>query len=133
MTKEQRLFKGIILADLKIVSDYFNDPDKAMRQLAAYHMQQAVEKTIKLKAEIEGLNLWGHDIRALIKRCDDNGIDIGIPKMIREKEKMITGWEADCRYYPIKGARKDSVKKIYDVLYEWLEDGNTASKRRKVK
>ncbi len=68
MTREQKLLKGIILADLRIVSEHYNDPDKGMRQLAAYHMQQAVEKTIKLKAEIEGLNLWGHDIRALIKR-----------------------------------------------------------------
>lgn len=61
MTKDQKLYKGLILADLKIVASYYNDEDKAMRLQAAYHMQQAVEKTIKLKAEIKGLNLWGHN------------------------------------------------------------------------
>ena len=50
MTKDQKLYKGLILADLKIVVSYYNDEDKAMRLQAAYHMQQAVEKTIKLKA-----------------------------------------------------------------------------------
>lgn len=59
------------------------------------------------------------------------GIDIDIPKIIRDKEKMITGWEADCRYYPIKGARKDSVKKIYDAEVQWLEEGKTRTDRKK--
>ena len=58
MTKEQNLYKSLILADLKIVKRYYDDNDKALRLQAAYHMQQAVEKTIKLKAEIQGLNLW---------------------------------------------------------------------------
>ena len=57
MTKDQKLFKGLIYADLRIVTTYYNDEDKAMRLQSAYHMQQAVEKTIKLKAEIRGLNL----------------------------------------------------------------------------
>ncbi len=133
MTKEQKQFKGIILADLKMASRYYDDSDKHMRQLAAYHTQQAVEKTIKLKAEIEGLNLWGHDIRALIKSCDDHGIEIDVPDKIREKEKMITGWEAECRYYPVKAVRKDSIKRIIDEVTKWLEEGKTSSRLKKQK
>ena len=125
MTKEQKNYKGLILADLKIAQSYYDSEDKAMRLQAAYHMQQAVEKTIKLKAEIKGLNLWGHDIGALIKECDDNKVDISIPKEIRLKSRMITGWEADCRYYPVKVVRKDSIKSVYDVEVEWLNDGDT--------
>lgn len=125
MTKEQKQFKALIKADLKLVEDHWNTDDKALRLQAAYHMQQAIEKTIKLKAELEGLNLWGHDIDVLIKKCDDAGIDIAVPKLIREKADMYTHWEAECRYYPIKVVRKDSIKKVYDQAVKWLEDGKT--------
>lgn len=122
MTKEQKLYKSLIKADLKIVETYWDEEDKALRLQAAYHMQQAIEKTIKLKAEISGVNLWGHDIDVLIKKCDDAEIDIGIPKVIRDKADMYTHWEAECRYYPIKVVRKDSIKKVYDIITDWLEE-----------
>ena len=125
MTKDQKLYKGLILADLKIVALYYNDEDKAMRLQAAYHMQQAVEKTIKLKAEIKGLNLWGHNISRLIKLCDDGGIAIDVPRYIRDSAERLTSWEAEGRYYPIKAVRKDSIKRTYDVTVQWLDDGDT--------
>lgn len=125
MTKNQKLYKALIKADLKLVLDNYQNSDKAVRLQAAYHMQQAVEKTIKLKAEIEGLNLWGHEIDVLIKKCDDNNISIGIPKLIRNKADKITHWEAECRYYPVTVVRKDSIKNVYDATIEWLETGNT--------
>ena len=126
MTKDQKLYRGLILADLRIVAAYCNDDDKAMRLQAAYHMQQAVEKTIKLKAEIHGLNLWGHNISRLIKLCDDNGIEIKIPRYIRESAERLTSWEAEGRYYPVKVVRRDSIKKTYDVTVQWLGEGDTA-------
>ena len=67
----------------------------------------------------------GHDIDVLIKKCDDANLDIGIPKLIRDKADMYTHWEAECRYYPIKVVRKDSIKKVYDVVVIWLEEGAT--------
>lgn len=125
MTKEQKLYKALILADLRLVAEHYDDDNKAIRLQAAYHVQQAVEKTIKLKAELEGLSLWGHDIDVLLKRCDDNGINIDVPKYIRDKADIITHWEAECRYYPITVVRKDSIKKTYDVVKEWLGKGKT--------
>lgn len=125
MTKEQKQYKGLIKADLRIVSNYAESDDKALRLQAAYHMQQAIEKTIKLKAELKGLSLWGHDIDILLKKCNDVGIDIEVPKLIVEKADMYTHWEAECRYYPIKIVRKDSIKKAYDVVIAWLESGET--------
>ena len=95
MTREQKLYKALIKADLKLVTENYQDADKAIRLQAAYHMQQAVEKTIKLKAGIEGLNLWGHEIDVLIKKCDDNNINIDIPKLIRNKADVISHWEAE--------------------------------------
>ena len=125
MTIEQKQYKGLIVADLTVANKFYDSDNKALRLLAAYHVQQAAEKTIKLKAEIEGHNLWGHDIDALIKNCDDNDLRINIPKYIRDKADIITQWEAECRYYPIKVVRKDSIKKACDVVTEWLENGNT--------
>ena len=125
MTKEQKKYKALILADLKLVANYYNSEDKALRLQAAYHMQQAIEKTIKLKAEIEGLNLWGHDIEKLIKNCKDKGVDISVPDHIAAKADAITRWEAECRYYPVKVVRKDSIKKAYDITVEWLNSGKT--------
>jgi len=122
MTKEQKLFKGLILADLKIVDSFYDDSDKALRLQAAYHMQQAIEKTIKLKADIKGINLWGHDINRLIKECDEAKLDIKIPNYIRENADRFTSWEAESRYYPIKVVRRDSIKKAYDITKEWLSD-----------
>ena len=121
----------MILADLHLVSQNWNSDDKALRLQAAYHMQQAIEKTIKLKAEIAGLNLWGHDIDVLIKRCDDADADIVIPKIIREKADMYTHWESERRYYPIKVVRKDSIKKVLDIVVQWLEEGTTTSTKKR--
>ena len=125
MTKEQKQYRGLIRADLKIALDNYESTDKAMRLQAAYHMQQAVEKTIKLKAEIYGLNLWGHDIDILIKKCDDNNVDIDVPKYIRDHADIITHWEAECRYYPVKTVRKDTINRVYDITCKWLSEGNT--------
>lgn len=102
MTKEQKLYKALIKAGLKLVLNNYQDKDKSVRLLAAYHMQQAVEKTIKLKAEIKGLNLWGHDLDKLIKKCNDHNVDIHIPKYILDRTDMITHWEQECRYYHCK-------------------------------
>ncbi len=125
MNKEQKLYKALIKADIKIASDYYDSSDKYLRLQAAYHVQQAVEKTIKLKAEIEGLNLWGHDIDVLIKKCDDGNIEICVPAYIRNKADQITRWEAECRYYPVRVVRKDSIKRVCDEVNLWLDQGKT--------
>ena len=121
MTKEQKQYKLLIKADLKLVADNYLNDNKAVRLQAAYHMQQAVEKTIKLKAELAGLNLWGHDIDVLIRKCEDSGININVPKLIRDKADAITHWEADCRYYPVTVVRRDTIKRVYDETVKWLE------------
>ena len=125
LTREQKLYKSLIKADMKLVLDNYDNKDKAVRLQAAYHMQQAVEKTIKLKAEIKGLNLWGHEIDILIRKCDEKGIDIDVPKYIQDKADIITHWEAECRYYPVSVVRRDTIKKIYDIVLEWLNSGET--------
>ena len=125
MTEEQKQFKDLILADLKVVDDYYLSESKSLKLMAAYHMQQAIEKTIKLKAQLEGLYLWGHDIDVLINKCEEANVDINIPKFIKERADLISHWESECRYYPIKTVRRDSIKKAYDVTLDWLNRGES--------
>lgn len=125
MTKEQKMYKGLILADLRIVNTFTNSTIKQEKLQSAYHMQQAIEKTIKLKASIKGLNLWGHNIRVLIQNCDNAGLSIGIPKLIRKNANMYTSWEANCRYEPSSIINKNSIWAAYRVTLEWLNSGDT--------
>ena len=92
-----------------MTKEYYDSDDKAMRLQAAYHIQQAVEKIIKLKAEMKGKNLWGHDIVKLIDQCDKYELDIEVPDYIRKKTAQITMWEAECRYYPVSVVRKKTL------------------------
>ena len=110
-----------------IVQNYGKSDDKAERLLAAYHMQQAVEKTIKLKAELAGVNLWGHDISKLIQDCKKHNIygKVSIPKYIEDRQVMITKWEANCRYYPMTVIRRDSIMGVYRECSAWLNSGDT--------
>lgn len=125
MTKEQKRYKMIILSDLRIVYNNYNSENKEDRLQAAYHMQQAIEKTIKLKAGIKGLNLWGHDISALIKQCENRNINIQVPNLIKRNANMYTKWEAECRYYPTKVVRRDSIINAYKAVIKWLNSGDT--------
>ena len=126
MTKEQKQYKMLIKADLRIVERNWDSDDKGDRLQAAYHMQQAIEKTIKLKAHMHGIqDIWGHDIRALLNMCKTKGYNIDAPSLIVKNANIYSKWEADCRYYPIKVVRKDSIRAAYKVLVPWLESGET--------
>lgn len=125
MTNEQKNYKLLILADIHIAKKMYNSENKYYRLTAAYHTQQAIEKTIKLKAEIKGLNLWGHDIKKLVTMCDTYGIDINIPKLIRQNANRYTKWEANCRYYPTTVVRRDTIFNAIRVVEGWLNSGDT--------
>ena len=46
MTKEQKQFKLLILSDLKIAASLKDSESKSDRLMAAYHVQQAIEKQL---------------------------------------------------------------------------------------
>ena len=63
--------------------------------------------------------------KALIKADLKIASEINIPAYIRNKADQITGWEAECRYYPVKIVRKDSIKRVCDEVKLWLDQGKT--------
>lgn len=120
------MYKGLILADLKIVRNLADSEIRYEKLQAAYHMQQAIEKTIKLKANICcGVELWGHDIRKLLVECTRRGLDIKVPPLIRKNAHMYSSWEASCRYKPTAFINKNSIWAAYRVTVDWLNSGNT--------
>lgn len=121
---EQRKYKLLIESDLKIVTMLFKSESKSDRLLAAYHMQQAIEKSIKLDASRFNLNLWGHNIVRLIYECRQHGVYdyMCIPSEIERKAQMYTSWEANCRYNPSTIVRSDSIAKAYRLCRTYLDN-----------
>lgn len=93
---------GIVKADIiaaKQAIDYFNiHGNKDIKNIAAYHLQQAVEKLIKYQiyessAKINNAKMYTHNIEGLIAYSESLGIDIVIPKLIKDNSLIITKWE----------------------------------------
>lgn len=110
--------KGMILADLRIAG-MLCSCNRFDRLLASFHIQQAIEKTIKFKANDNGLTLYGHDIKILITDCDMAGIDIGIPKLIRKNADMYTSWYNN-RYNINAFVKVVSINSACSAVMEWL-------------
>lgn len=71
--------------------------DEGLVRIAAYHTQQALEKTLKFILEENGEQLVKtHDLSILISNLDKIGISI--PKAIIEIHTIVTHWESMTRY-----------------------------------
>lgn len=106
-SQTSEISKGIILADVitaKQAIEYFKESkNKDIKNIGAYHIQQAVEKLIKLQIydsgkKIDNSKTYTHSIKKLIKYGEELGLGLNIPKPIAENAQMITDWEAGSRY-----------------------------------
>lgn len=109
---------AIAKADLKTAKKLVDSDDKYEKHIAAYHTQQAMEKTLKYLAAEKGKNLWGHDITKLIVQCKQLGIVV--PDLIDKNSAAYTEWEVVSRYYPRKAIRRDSIAKAIKAVDEWI-------------
>lgn len=65
----------------------------------AYHLQQAVEKTLKAFLECVGVTVPNtHDIDKLVRMSKNNGSKVVLTEWLEEKTDMLTRWETDTRY-----------------------------------
>ena len=124
------LSKGMIQADIMAARqaiDYFEEKHfKDMKNIAAYHLQQAVEKLIKIQIYAHGSNIsnrqmYTHNILKLIAYADAICSDADIPEYIREHSLQITDWEAGSRYDVGFSVRIDVLKKMLAVVSEWAK------------
>lgn len=125
------LTKGIIRADLvaaRQAIEYFQDKGiRDIKNIAAYHLQQAAEKLIKIQiyksvSDVNNSQMYTHNLDRLILYAESGGIRIHVPDYIREHSVQISDWEAGSRYDVGFSIRIDTLKKAYDVISRWEKD-----------
>lgn len=125
------LSKGIIKADLIMAKQGLekykeNTKIKDLKNMVAYHIQQAVEKMIKIQIYKSGIaydnkSIYTHDINNLIVYARLIGVDLVIPKAIEDNCMTITDWEAGSRYDIKFSVRVDTLEKYLEVCNAWIE------------
>ena len=122
------LTKGIIKADLiaaKQAIEYFQQKGvKDIKNIAAYHLQQAAEKLIKLQiyksvADVNNSQMYTHNLDRLILYAESLEVSIDVPSYIREHSVQISDWEAGSRYDVGFSIRIDTLERTYEVISEW--------------
>ena len=91
--------------------------DEIMLNYAGYHLQQAVELSLKYILFMNGVDFPKvHSINHLISIFEENNMMDYIPEYIDDNSDMLTNWESQTRYvlnYQI--ARRKIVKAIPEI------------------
>lgn len=83
----------------KIIRKSINDDDEEMINLVGYHLQQALELSLKYTLEMNGVEYpTTHRIEDLIKIAKNNNVDLHINDYIKEHDALLTSWESNTRY-----------------------------------
>ena len=91
-----KAIQNITLA--KMIYSQLTD-DEVYLNYIAYHVQQAIELSIKYTLELNGVEYpRTHDISQLIYLAKKESIDLYLSKYIEEHSDMFTIWESKTRY-----------------------------------
>ena len=118
-----RLFRRAYL-DYKAAENLLKIPenDEAYMNTVAYHLQQAVEKTLKAFLECVGVTVPNtHDIDKLVRMSKNNGSRVVITEWVEEKTDMLTRWETDTRYDIDYCVEKNKVQTGLKEIKEFLD------------
>lgn len=97
--------------------------DEVYLNYMGYHIQQAVELSIKYTLEINGIEYpRTHDISQLIYLAKKEDIDLGISKYIEEHSEMFTLWESKTRYVLNYKLEKNKVEKSIIEVEKYLDN-----------
>lgn len=116
---------------------------KDLKNVAAYHAQQAIELILKYKIYTNeqyyqnNMNkngtieeIYKHDIDKLIKNyCDKYGIK-DIPSKIRKNAVMYTNWEAGSRYGLSFTVKITSIESALTEIENWLMEIRPAYRKK---
>lgn len=125
------LSTGIIEADIIMARQALdiykgNTRLKDVKNMCAYHLQQAVEKMVKIQIYKSGVDydnksMYSHNIRALLVYAERKNINIIIPGFIKENASVITKWEAGSRYDLHFSIRSDTLEKYLKEIEAWYQ------------
>ena len=126
-----KLTKGLIRADIiaaKQAIAFFEEKKvKDIKNIAAYHLQQASEKIIKYQiykvlSDTDNRKMYTHDLSKLREYADSEGIPLIVPEYIDDHLNSITDWEAGSRYDIGFSIRIDTLKKCAEVIEAWEKE-----------
>lgn len=105
---------------------YKNKELKEIKNQAAYHLQQAAEKLIKIQIYKSGVtyhnkSLYVHNLKSLISYTDSLQIEAIIPINIRKHALIITDWEVSGRYDIHFSVKINSLEKYYREISKWYD------------
>ncbi len=121
-----KALSDLIVARQAIDTYKTNTKLKDMKNMASYHVQQAIEKVLKYSiynSQSQNGNkiqeLYTHNLDLLIKNyCVKYGITV--PKKIVKNAKEYTRWEAESRYSLNYSIRIDSIVSAMIETEDWL-------------
>lgn len=121
MEVENNLFQ-IAKGDLRAAEILLSTAnDEIMQNIAAYHVQQAVEKTIKqLIIEKRGMGTISHDIGMLVKDAKGEGIEI--PSWVSEGAYEISRWATTIRYNSKFKTNRELIINYVEKTNQWIEE-----------
>ena len=126
MNLTMALIKADIIAAKQAI-EYFKEHNaKDIKNIAAYHLQQATEKLIKIQIyaksdNYDNASMYTHNIEKLIAYAQSLNIDIAVPKYIDNNSLILTSWEAGSRYDVGFQIRIDTLEKALAEIDNWYD------------
>lgn len=122
-------YYGRAIADLSVAKRLINEdvsPRSAVLDLAAYHLQQAVEKSLKhiipiCVMEKDVRRFRTHNIPSLIETVE-HATHYRVPRKIKRIAEKLTLWEATARYSSDPVATKDELQAALAAIEPFMFD-----------
>ena len=114
-------FLALAKSDLKVATMVIDSAtDELVQNIAAYHVEQAVEKIMKgLLVKNDGFAGISHNITELSKDLDE--LSVSYPEWIHDKDDQITSWATTIRYNANFKADHDEIIQIIDDTNKWIK------------
>lgn len=126
MDLNMALIKADILMAKQGIELFEKNGIREVKNMTAYHLQQAAEKLIKIQiyrsgVEYSNRQLYVHNLVTLITYAQSLGIEFILPKKIDDNALLITDWEAGSRYDLHFSVRVDTLKSFYSAINDWYD------------
>lgn len=95
--------------------------DEVEYDIIAYHIQQAIEKTLKFNLEMNGIKYaYTHVILELLSFFDNNNIDY--PDWVYNNAETLTSYGTKTRYGKSLVANKRKMNELIPLAEKYIED-----------
>ncbi len=124
MELNKSLIKADMIAARQAIEYYEQKGVKEIKNIAAYHLQQAAEKLVKYQiyqslGSADNRRMYTHDLSKLLDYAEAEGLALIVPDYIKDHANQITDWEAGSRYDFGFVCRIDTLKKCCESIEEW--------------